>query len=92
MLKIIKYLHNPALMFDIVYLQCNTNKILDLPITWIISTGFHLIWKHKMKGGISDKKLLAELIARNRVLLNTKYTWEHSIIGSALEYAESLVA
>ena len=76
LLKIIKYLHNPAIMYDIVYLQYNTNNILDLPITWIVTTGFHLIWKNKLNGGISDKKLLAELMARNRVLLNTKYIWE----------------
>ena len=42
LLKIVKYLHNPAIMYDIVYLQYNTNNILDLPITWIVATGFHL--------------------------------------------------
>ena len=79
-------------MFDVLYLQCNNNNILDLPIAWISATGFHLIWKNKMNGGISAKKLLSELIARNRVLSNTKYLWEHSGISFALEYAELLVA
>ena len=92
LLQIIKFLHQPAIMYDILYLQCNTNKILDLPIAWISATGFHLIWKNKMNGGITAKKLLSELIARNRVLSNTKYSWEHSRISSALQYADLLVA
>ena len=84
LLKIVQFLHQPACMYDLLYLQCDTKNVLYLPIVWLTSTDLHLIWRNKSGGGITPKKLLAELLVRNKVLYNSKYSWEHDRIQVAL--------
>ena len=91
LLKIIQFLHQPAIMYDILYLQCDTKNVLDLPISWLASTGLHLIWRNKAGNGITPKTMLSELLVRNKVLFNSRYSWEHSRIQAALKHADILL-
>ena len=84
MLKLIRKLHPNAIMYEVLYIQCDTKGVLNLPITWLTVNCVHIIWSHRLDGGISPTRLFAKLLALHKIFKNTKYKSEALIIGEAL--------
>ena len=80
-LKIIRKLHPNAIMFDVLYLQCDMKGVLDLPITWITINCIHITWSHRLVGGITPNRLFAELMALHKIFKNTKLKVESLIVS-----------
>ena len=66
MLQIIRNIHQNAIMFEVIFLQCDTGGLWDLPISWITFNCVHMIWNKRQSGGMSSVRMLAA------AFLNTK--------------------
>ena len=83
MLGLIRKIHQNAIMFDIIYLQCDTKGLMDLPITWITIKCIHLIWTNRLMGGITPNRLFDELMALYKIFKNTRFKAESLAVGKA---------
>ena len=74
----------PAIMVNMLYLQCDSGGVFDLLLMWLSINCIHIIWANRIGGGISPTRLYAEFMALHRILKNSKFKSESLIIVKAL--------